>query len=43
MKRKIGLLLLGLIFIAVGLALGETQEIFQKATIICMECIGLGG
>ncbi|MCL2199180.1 MAG: hypothetical protein FWB80_09680 [Defluviitaleaceae bacterium] len=40
---QISLVLLGLIFIAAGVIMGEAREIFEKATIICMECIGLGG
>ena len=36
------LMFLGLILIAVGVQHQELQTIFQKASRVCMECIGLG-
>ena len=38
----VGVLVLGAVFVAVGLARGEAQTVFQKAVQICMECIGIG-
>lgn len=32
----------GLIFIAVGAARGEALTILRKATVICLECMGIG-
>ena len=45
MRRTViaaGVFLLGAAFVAVGLARGEAQTVFQKAVQICMECIGIG-
>ena len=39
---QIALLTLGLAMVAIGAARSEAQEIFNKAIIICMECIGIG-
>jgi hypothetical protein len=41
-KSQIAILLLGLFCVCAGLFRNEAQEIFQKATLICLECIGLG-
>lgn len=35
-------LFVGLLFIAIGFARGEFRLIWQKAVMICMECIGIG-
>ena len=35
-------LLAGILSIAVGCARGEFRLIWQKAVMICMECIGIG-
>jgi len=32
----------GVTMIALGIWLGEPEAIFRKATVICMECIGIG-
>lgn len=36
-----GLATTGIVLILTGLARGEATEVVQKATIICLECIGL--
>lgn len=33
---------LGVTFVAVGISLGQNQEVWQKAIRICLECIGIG-
>ena len=42
--RSVGIifLVISVIAIAVGVYLGEAQTVLQKATLICLECIGLG-
>lgn len=35
-------LLVGLVFLGIGAVRGEFAVIWQKAVMICMECIGLG-
>ena len=35
-------LLLGVVLVAVGISHGELTEIWQKAIIVCLECIGIG-
>lgn len=44
MKKLIpwSLLALGVIFVAIGVLLGENTVVWRKAVNICMECIGLG-
>ncbi|MCI9414612.1 MAG: thioredoxin [Clostridiales bacterium] len=41
-RAAVILLLIGLIFVAVGVWRGEVETVFRKAVTICMECIGLG-
>ncbi len=44
-KRKLLatiILSIGLIFIVAGILRGEASTVFQKATRICLECIGIG-
>ena len=36
------LLVLGAVFLAIGVWRGEAEVVFRKAVNICMECIGLG-
>ncbi|MGI5928267.1 CD1871A family CXXC motif-containing protein [Pseudoflavonifractor sp.] len=36
------LLLVGVVFVAIGVWRGEAETVFRKAINICMECIGLG-
>lgn len=35
-------LIIGLAFLGLGFALGQAEVIWQKAVMICMECIGIG-
>jgi len=35
-------LITGLVMMTIGIMQGEPQKIFQKAVIICLECIGIG-
>lgn len=35
-------LCLGLVFLGIGIYLEQLQDIFQKAIMICLECIGIG-
>lgn len=36
------ILLVGVLFLLLGLGRGEHQTVFRKASNLCMECIGLG-
>ncbi len=36
------LILLGLISLLLGIRRGEAADVLKKATLVCMECIGLG-
>lgn len=36
------LLLIGAVFVAMGVWRGEVETVLRKAVNICMECIGLG-
>ena len=36
------LLALGIVLVLAGIFRGEAQAVFNKATHICMECIGIG-
>ena len=40
---QMALLVFGFAMIAIGLARGESVEVFNKAIVVCMDCIGLGG
>ncbi|MCQ2612120.1 MAG: hypothetical protein MJ183_00785 [Treponemataceae bacterium] len=45
MKHRIisfALLILSISFIVLGIFLGEAESVIEKATRICMECIGIG-
>jgi len=39
---QIILLVLGATLVVLGLLGGEASEILSKATVICMDCIGIG-
>lgn len=36
------ILLAGLIILALGIWLGETEIVLNKATQVCLQCIGIG-
>ncbi|MDR1620089.1 MAG: thioredoxin [Clostridiales bacterium] len=38
----IALLVLAALFITLGMARGEDAGVYRKASIICLECIGIG-
>ena len=38
----IGMMVVGVVFIGVGIIRGENAAIWRKAVNICLECIGLG-
>lgn len=37
-----GVLIVGAVFVAVGIARGEVETVLRKAVLICLECIGIG-
>ncbi|MGQ9721237.1 MAG: CD1871A family CXXC motif-containing protein [Candidatus Jordarchaeum sp.] len=37
-----GFLILGVLFLGLGLVSGEYESILEKAVTVCLECIGLG-
>lgn len=39
---RAGVLAAALALTVAGIALGQHQEVFQKAVRICLECIGIG-
>ena len=41
-KLKCIILAIGIVFLVIGIASGEVNTVFQKASMICMECIGIG-
>ena len=41
-RAAAALILLALLFLAMGVWRGEAETVFRKAVNICMECIGLG-
>ena len=41
-RSAAAVLLIGLLFVVVGVWRGEVEVVFRKAFNICMECIGLG-
>jgi hypothetical protein len=49
MKREFGagiipvsLFIGGLVFLIIGLARGDAEQVFRKAVFVCLECIGIG-
>lgn len=41
-KKATTLLVAGILFMLIGTYRGEIAVVFQKAIIICLECIGIG-
>ena len=41
-KVFFSILILSLVLIAAGIALGQPAAVLAKARLICMECVGLG-
>ena len=41
-KLAVTVFVLGGVFMVIGVLRGEALEVLQKATIICLECIGIG-
>lgn len=43
-KTAVGytLLVLAIIFVGLGLMLGQQEQVLAKAVRICMECVGIG-
>jgi hypothetical protein len=41
-KIQITLIILSITAIILGIIRGELSDIFRKATMICLECIGIG-
>ena len=39
---QITLLTIGIIAFALGIYRGEATEVYNKAVVVCMECIGIG-
>jgi len=39
---QIFLILIGIVMLVLGIIHGEAREIYKKAIIVCMECIGIG-
>ena len=36
------LLIAGIVLMVIGIWRGELELIYQKATVVCLECIGIG-
>ena len=43
-KNKVWIpgLLIGILFLIIGIADGQLTDIYRKAVMICLECIGIG-
>ena len=39
---RCALIIAALVFIVIGIMRGESSEVLQKATNICLQCIGIG-
>lgn len=36
------LLIIAIVFVAIGIIKNQYMDVFRKASIICLECIGIG-
>lgn len=41
-KIWLGGVMLGVAFLVIGAANGQLQDMYRKAVMICLECIGIG-
>lgn len=41
-KVRCTIIVIAILFIAIGIMRGENSEVLQKATNICLQCIGIG-
>lgn len=41
-KATIVLFVIAVLFLAIGIKNGEFNDVFRKAHLICLECIGIG-
>lgn len=41
-KVRCTIIVVAILFIAIGIMRGENSEVLQKATNICLQCIGIG-
>jgi len=41
-KIRTAIIVAAILFIAIGIMRGENSEVLQKATNICLQCIGIG-
>lgn len=41
-KSTIIIFIVAILFIAAGIKNGEFHDVYQKARLICLECIGIG-
>lgn len=39
---RIGALAAALLFIGLGMAAGQQWDVWRKAVVVCLECIGIG-
>jgi len=41
-KSTILIIIVAILFISIGIKNGEFYDVYQKARLICLECIGIG-